>query len=67
MINVTQGGYYWHQLDAPGDCPAPDVFDSPHDRISDLLGPDGEPLRVPYARPRLGFDLTPTAQQETNQ
>ena len=28
-------------------------------RISELLGPDGEPLMVGYERPRLGFDLTP--------
>lgn len=30
-----------------------------HERISELLGPDGEPLRIGYSRPRLGFDLTP--------
>lgn len=28
-----------------------------HERVSALLGPDGEPLRVPYPRFALGFDL----------
>jgi len=35
-----------------------DVFASEHQRVSALLGPDGEPLMVGYSRPKLGFDLS---------
>lgn len=35
------------------------VFDRPHERVSALLGPDGEPLMVQYPRRAIGFDLTP--------
>ena len=42
-----------------GYCADVTVYAPDHTRISALLGPDGEPLRVPYARPKLGFDLTP--------
>lgn len=42
-----------------GYCADVTVYPTDHTRISALLGPDGEPLRVPYARPKLGFDLTP--------
>lgn len=59
MIDLTQAGHYWPELDSATECPAPDVWHSPAERISELLGPDGEPLRVSYPRPRLGFDLTP--------
>ena len=47
------------EQDWDGYCPVPTVDMPRHERISALLGPDGEPLMVPYARPRLGFDLTP--------
>ena len=59
MINLTQGGWHWEQLDRDGFCPQPDVEHSPATRISALLWPDGEPLRVPYPRVALGFDLRP--------
>lgn len=42
-----------------GFCSGRDVEASAPYRISALLGPDGEPLRVGIERPRLGFDLTP--------
>lgn len=35
------------------------LFQPAHHRVSELLGPDGEPLIVPYERPSLGFDLRP--------
>lgn len=35
------------------------VHDRPRERVSALLGSDGEPLLVPYPRPKIGFDLTP--------
>jgi len=40
---------------------APDVtlFMPAHERVSELLGPDGNPLMVPFERPKLGFDLRP--------
>lgn len=59
MIHITQAGHDWPELDADGFCPQPDVWHTPAERVSELLGPDGEPLRVPYARNRIGFDLTP--------
>ena len=41
-----------------GYCSGRDI-EAPHPfRISALLGPDGEPLRVPLPRPKLGFDLS---------
>lgn len=45
-------------LGQDGVCPSVTVDETRHERISALLGPDGEPLRVGYERPRLGFDLT---------
>ena len=59
MIDITQAGHYWPELDAMAECPTPDLRHSPSERISELLGPDGEPLRVAYPRNRIGFDLTP--------
>jgi len=44
-----------------GYCGSVEVDHSPAYRVSELLGPDGEPLKVGYARPRVGFDLTPRA------
>lgn len=41
------------------DQPAPMLHVRPAERESALLGPDGEPLMVPFPRPKLGFDLTP--------
>lgn len=46
-------------LEQDGFCPGVTVDAPRHERISAILGPDGEPLKVGYARPRLGFDLTP--------
>lgn len=42
-----------------GYCANPEVEARMHWRVSALLGPDGEPLRVGIERPKLGFDLTP--------
>lgn len=36
------------------------VFAATHTRLSEVLGPDGESLMVPYPKPKVGFDLTPT-------
>lgn len=44
-----------------GYCPQPEVWHEPAERVSAVLGPDGEPLRVGYERRRIGFDLTPRA------
>jgi hypothetical protein len=48
LLNLERGGF---TPDALVDAPK-------HERISALLGPDGEPLKVGYPRARLGFDLT---------
>ena len=45
-------------LEQDGFCPEVSVDEVRHERISALLGPDGEPLKVGFARPKLGFDLT---------
>ena len=42
-----------------GSCPDVQVESSNHQRVSAVLGPDGNPLMVGYSRPKLGFDLTP--------
>ena len=42
-----------------GYCGGLEVDHSPAYRLSELLGPDGDPLKVGYARPRVGFNLTP--------
>ncbi|ULB09127.1 hypothetical protein ORIO_04190 [Cereibacter azotoformans] len=42
-----------------GNTPAPMVWMAPAERVSALLGPDGEPLRVGFERPKMGFDLSP--------
>jgi hypothetical protein len=62
MIDITQSGWDWALLDALGKCANPQVWHTPAERISELLGPDGEPLTVPYPRNRIGFDLTPRGQ-----
>lgn len=41
-----------------GFCAGRDIESAMPYRISALLGPDGEPLRVPLPRPKLGFDLS---------
>ena len=46
-----------------GYCGGVEVDHAPAHRVSALLGPDGEPLKVGYARPRIGFDLTPRGKQ----
>lgn len=50
--------------DWEGRCPEPMVDVPAHYRLSALLGPDGEPLKVGYARPKLGFDLTPKTKKK---
>ena len=40
-----------------GYCSGREVFGREHYRVSELLGPDGEPLQIGYERPKLGFDL----------
>ena len=62
MINVKpMDGCDWHWtgLHTEGHAPEPQVWLAPAERVSALLGPDGEPLHVGYERPRMGFDLTP--------
>lgn len=50
--------------DQEGYCPFPQVDYAPRVRISALLGPDGEPLMVPYERPAVGFDLRPKRKRQ---
>lgn len=63
MIDRTDPSLYWPVLDDPTECPWPEVWHTPTERLSALLGPDGEPLRVPFPRPRIGFDLTPRSKK----
>ena len=55
MLNVTR---HWFDTDMDqwGKTRGDEVFEA-KPRLSRLLGPDGAPLV--YAKPRLGFDLTP--------
>jgi hypothetical protein len=41
-----------------GQCGGWDIETSHPFRVSALLGPDGEPLRVPLPRNKIGFDLS---------
>lgn len=45
--------------DRSGDI-QPAIFDRPSERVSALLGPDGEPLLVGIPRRAIGFDLRPS-------
>lgn len=48
-----------------GASPVPLVHESGEaTRISAVLGPDGEPLRVGFERPKLGFDLRPKGERK---
>lgn len=55
----------WSLFDVGRDEPLQsiEVFDRPHERVSDLLGPDGHPLTLQYSRPAIGFDLRPRGQK----
>lgn len=55
MLNVTQH-WFDHDMDQWGKTRGDEVHESGN-RMSRLLGPDGNPLLYPKAR--LGFDLTP--------
>lgn len=57
MINITQGGHYWEELDQPSHASSVEVNQQENWRFSPVLGPTGEPLRVNVPRPILGFDL----------
>lgn len=48
-----------YDSDGDGYCADVTVDLADHTRVSGLLGPDGEVLRVSYGRPVAGFDLTP--------
>ena len=67
MINKTPTGWTWHLEDnlGPSIEVIPALHDRPAARVSALLGPDGEPLLVPYPRRAIGFDLRPRAGKET--
>lgn len=48
----------WDLDDLPqGYCSDVEIDHGPAVRVSALLGPDGNPLLVPFERPALGFDL----------
>lgn len=61
MIHRTPTPGDWSEdLVAGYDYPeAPEItiFDRPSERVSALLGPDGEPLMVQFPRRAIGFDL----------
>ena len=59
MFDVTQPDLDLDYLTHASPCPTPELWHAPAERVSALLGPDGEPLRVAYPRPKIGFDLTP--------
>lgn len=66
MIDITQEGFVWEVFDNPGECPEPDFWETTKERISSLLGPDGEPLIILLDRPKLGFDLRPAPQRNND-
>lgn len=59
MIVVEPASWEWDEDIPQGRMEPVTVFTPSHERVSELLGPDGEPLMVQYERPALGFDLRP--------
>lgn len=59
MIDITHNnkGWEWNGVFCEGVAANPDVWGSDHYRLSALLGPDGNYLKVGYERPKMGFDL----------
>lgn len=66
ILNPENTGWPWGMLDhSKGASPVPLVHESGEaTRISAVLGPDGEPLRVGFERPKLGFDLRPKGERK---
>lgn len=67
MIDKTPTGWTWELEEnlGPELSIQPPLMDHhPSYRVSELLGPDGHPLRVPYPRVKMGFDLRPKAERE---
>lgn len=58
MIVITQNGWDWPELYDYDTQHSTEVLVSQNIRISELLGPDGEPLTIELARPKIGFDLS---------
>ena len=56
VIIINQEGWY-PNLENGQSYMTYEVFDMPHERVSALLGPDGETLMVQYPRRAIGFDL----------
>jgi hypothetical protein len=58
------GAYEWlESAYGPEIVISPQLHGAENFRISALLGPDGNPLRVGFERPKLGFDLSPTKEK----
>lgn len=58
MIVYPQFGWgEWGIPTVDGACIAPQVWHQPAERVSAVLGPDGEPIKVGYERPQIGFGL----------
>ena len=64
MIVLDPQDAQWETSEDAGQCADVTVFVGGHSRVSELLGPDGEALDVPYERPALGFDLTPKGKRQ---
>jgi hypothetical protein len=48
---------YYDDFYSGVDTPAPLLHDAPPSRVTQVLGPDGKPVRVDTPRRVLGFDL----------
>lgn len=61
MIIRTSTGWHEELTDALGPEIAvePLLFDREPSRLSQVLGPDGEPVKIDLPRRRAGFDLAP--------
>ena len=57
MIDIKQYDWWGHDFDDP-EAQRIEVFDLPRERLSEVLGPDGNQLRIVSHR-RIGFDLRP--------
>jgi len=59
-VIVRDWSWVTDDMELEGYCAEVSVERPQAARVSNLLGPDGEPLMIGYDRPKLGFDLTPT-------
>lgn len=62
MIDITQYHWWQHDFDDPARHEI-DVWEDQDERVSEVLGSDGNPIRITRRRHRIGFDLRPASER----